>query len=111
MACSERLPTRLNPLAERTCFSQVRECDYAGARYGGRGGDVTARAAWVGDGCEAEAYAEMAAGEIALMSNGGPRCDNYEKAMLAESLGAAGIDGGLLSFPFPFLVCMENTYR
>ena len=23
MACSERLPTRLNPLAERTCFSQV----------------------------------------------------------------------------------------
>ena len=24
MAYSERLPTRLNPLAERTCFSQVR---------------------------------------------------------------------------------------
>ena len=23
MACSECLPTRLNPLAERTCFSQV----------------------------------------------------------------------------------------
>ena len=23
MGCSERLPTRLNPLAERTCFSQV----------------------------------------------------------------------------------------
>ena len=23
MACSERFPTRLNPLAERTCFSQV----------------------------------------------------------------------------------------
>jgi hypothetical protein len=24
MACSECLPTRLNPLAERTCFSQAR---------------------------------------------------------------------------------------
>jgi hypothetical protein len=26
MAYSERLPTRLNPLAERTCFSQVGTC-------------------------------------------------------------------------------------
>jgi hypothetical protein len=25
MACSERLPTGLNPLAERTCFSQVQQ--------------------------------------------------------------------------------------
>ena len=25
MACSERLPTRLNPLAEKTCFSQARQ--------------------------------------------------------------------------------------
>ena len=29
MAYSERLPTRLNPLAERTCFSQVAELQAA----------------------------------------------------------------------------------
>lgn len=75
----------------------VRDCDYAMARYGGQGGDVTARAAWVGEGCAAEDYADMAEGEIALMQNSGSvpaaerLCDNYEKAMLAESLGAAAI--------------------
>jgi hypothetical protein len=35
MAYSERLPTRLSPLAERTCFSQVRG---AGQHHGGRAG-------------------------------------------------------------------------
>ena len=72
----------------------VRDCDYAGARYGGRGGDVTARAAWVGDGCDPEDYAGMATGEIALMNNAAQStadCDNYEKGVLAESLGAAAI--------------------
>eukprot|EP01051_Picozoa_sp_SAG22_P008409 SAG22_NODE_638_length_8262_cov_4.658826_6_plen_343_part_00 len=72
----------------------VRDCDYAGARYGGQGGDVTARAAPVGDGCDREDYIGMAAGEIALMNNAAQSaadCDNYEKALLAESLGAAAI--------------------
>ena len=40
MAYSERLPTRLNPLAERTCFSQALSDDlissyYVGGLYGG----------------------------------------------------------------------------
>ena len=37
MAYSERLPTRLNPLAERTCFSQVLDdgTSFAGGRHGG----------------------------------------------------------------------------
>jgi hypothetical protein len=30
MAYSERLPTRLNPLAERTCFSQVLDAERSG---------------------------------------------------------------------------------
>jgi hypothetical protein len=72
----------------------VRDCDYAGARYGGQGGDVTARAWWVGDGCDAEDYESMVPGMIALMNNAAQstaECDNYEKALLAEGLGAAAI--------------------
>jgi Zn-dependent M28 family amino/carboxypeptidase len=55
---------------------------------------VTARAAFVGDGCDAEDFSAMEAGEIALMNNAAQSeadCDNYEKAMLAESLGAGAI--------------------
>ena len=33
MAYSERLPTRLNPLAERTCFSQVTKSEPASNKY------------------------------------------------------------------------------
>ena len=40
MACPECLPTRLNPLAERACFSQALSDDlissyYVGGLYGG----------------------------------------------------------------------------
>eukprot|EP01043_Picozoa_sp_COSAG02_P118628 COSAG02_NODE_55232_length_291_cov_1.619792_1_plen_64_part_10 len=55
---------------------------------------MTARAAWVGDGCDAGDYSAMVAGEIALMNNAAQAeadCDNYEKAMLAESLGAGAV--------------------
>ena len=79
------MPGTSPPVVFKQCIQStgwqhyVRDCDFAGARYGGQGGDVTARVAAVGDGCEPEDYSAMQPGEIALMLNGGDNCDNYEK--------------------------------
>ena len=101
MAYSECLPTRLNPLAERTCFSQVADLRRANAALQ-RAQDTGAAAA------AAAAGAVAAAAGAADYSGGGDY--SWQRGAGVAAAREAGSDEGLLSFSLSILLYMVNPH-